>query len=351
MKHTRAVRRSAVLAVVPSLVLLGPTLAHAATTATTEATPAPAATTPAPAATTPAPAPAPAPVTAKLRLAAEQTDDGVALQGDRWRALVVSSKYVAGTKVRVSFTVGKTRITRTVTLKPAKADGKGSVRVTVPSKARSGTRVLVRASIGKQQPIAPVAAKSQVVRQATPDVSAGERGLAVEILQEMLAKKAYVVGTKGVYDARTQRAVLAFRKVAGMGATSQANSAVFSALRAGKGTFKVRFPSHGRHVEGDIERRVLVLIDGGKPVRIYHTSPGKASTPTIRGSFKVYMKDPGTNAKGMYKSSYFIRGYAVHGYPSVPAGYSASHGCFRVPMADAVTIYNWMTLGMRVDTY
>jgi hypothetical protein len=223
--------------------------------------------------------------------------------------------------------------------------------VTVPSAARSGKRVVVRARIAKKQPIAPVAAKTKIVRQATPNVGSGERGLAVEILQGMLSRKAYVVGTKGVYDARTQRAVLAFRKVAGMGATSEANSAVFSALRAGKGTFKVRFPDHGRHVEGDIERRVLVLIDKGKPVRIYHTSPGTSATPTIRGSFKVYMKDPGTNAKGMYKSSYFIRGYAVHGYPSVPAGYSASHGCFRVPMADAETIYNWMTMGMRVDTY
>jgi lipoprotein-anchoring transpeptidase ErfK/SrfK len=41
----------------------------------------------------------------------------------------------------------------------------------------------------------------------------------------------------------------------------------------------------------------------------------------------------------------------VHGYPSVPAGYSASHGCFRVPMADAASIYAFMTMGMPVDTY
>ena len=119
----------------------------------------------------------------------------------------------------------------------------------------------------------------------------------------------------------------------------------------GKGTFKVRFPKHGRHVEGDIRRQVLVLVGAnGKPARIYHTSPGAAATPTIRGSYRVYMRDPGTNSLGMYKSSYFFRGYAIHGYPSVPL-YNASHGCFRVPMADAVSIYNWITMGMRVDTY
>ena len=113
----------------------------------------------------------------------------------------------------------------------------------------------------------------------------------------------------------------------------------------------MKFPTHGRHIEVDVDRRVLIEVDGGKPLRIFHTSPGKSSTPTIRGSFRVYRKDPGTNALGMFKSSYFIRGYAVHGYPTVPAGYSASHGCLRVPMADAASIYAFMTLGMPVDTY
>jgi lipoprotein-anchoring transpeptidase ErfK/SrfK len=333
-QHRIPRRRTLLAAMLPSAVLLVPTAAHAQ----------------APAAPV-APAPAPAPIATKLSLVTERARGGEALKGDEWRALATTAQYVAGTKVRLTFTASKGRVVRLLTLKPQKKGGKGYVRFTVPHKLQGSSRVVVRAAIPKAQPAAPVAAKTKVVLQASPNVSPGERGLAVRMLQEMLAAKAYVVGTKGVYDARTARAVLAFRKVAGMGATEEADSAVFRALRAGKGTFKVRFPSHGRHVEGDIERRVLVLIDKGKPVRIYHTSPGKPSTPTIRGSFHVYMKDPGTNAKGMYKSSYFIRGYAVHGYPSVPAGYSASHGCFRVPMSDAATIYAWMTIGMPVDTY
>ena len=68
----------------------------------------------------------------------------------------------------------------------------------------------------------------------------------------MLAAKGYVIGKKGVYDARTSRAVLAFRKVTGKAKNTRADSSVFKALRAGKGTFRVRFPSHGRHVEGDV---------------------------------------------------------------------------------------------------
>lgn len=313
-------------------VLLVPTAAHAQ----------------APAA--PAPAPAPAPVKTKLSLVTEKARSGEVLRGEKWRALVVADQYVAGTKVKVTFKAAKRTVTRTVTLRPQKDGTKGYVRVALPSKVAKGSRVVVRASVPKGQPTAVTAGRTKVVLQATPNVSSGERGLAVRMLQEMLAAKGYVIGQKGVYDARTQRAVLAFRKVTRRAKNTSADSTVFKALRRGEGTFKVRFPSHGRHVEGDVDRQVLALIDKGKAVRIYHTSPGAPATPTIRGSFKVYRKDPGTNAKGMYKSAYFIRGYAVHGYPSVPT-YNASHGCFRVPMADAASIYNWISMGMPVDTY
>ena len=43
-------------------------------------------------------------------------------------------------------------------------------------------------------------------------------------------------------------------------------------------------------------------------------------------------------------SSYFIRGYAIHGYASVPP-YNASHGCLRVPVPNARSIYDWLRIG------
>ena len=70
----------------------------------------------------------------------------------------------------------------------------------------------------------------------------------------------------------------------------------------------------------------------------------------MRGSFRVYSKTPGTNQKGMFFSSYFIRGYAIHGYFSVPV-FAASHGCLRVPIPDAIPIYNWLKIGNVVDVY
>lgn len=296
-------------------------------------------------------APPPAPVASSLTLSTDRAPRGEALRGDRWRAAVYLDRYVAGTSIDVSFTAGDDVVSTTVPLAPQRGSARGYARVTVPASMRRKSRVVVRAAVPPGQPVAAVRARTKVVRQASPNVGPGERGLAARILQRMLAARSYATGDGGSYDAPTQRAVLAFRKVAGMAATSEADSAVFRALEAGKGRYAVRYPDHGRHVEIDVDRRVLVEVDGRKVLRIYHTSPGKPSTPTVRGSFRVYRKDPGTNALGMYKASYFIRGYAVHGYPEVPAGYSASHGCARVPMADADAIYAFMTMGMRVDAY
>ncbi len=173
---------------------------------------------------------------------------------------------------------------------------------------------------------------------------------AVRALQRRLGRLGYVVGAGGAFDARTQRAVLAFRKVTGMPRTTEASSNLMSAIARGAGGFRITRPEHGRHIEADLSRQVIALIQNGRVARIYPVSSGKPSTPTVIGSFRVYSKSPGTNAKGMFYSAYFIRGYATHGYPSVPV-FPASHGCLRVPMADAISLYNWITLGTPVDVY
>jgi lipoprotein-anchoring transpeptidase ErfK/SrfK len=135
-----------------------------------------------------------------------------------------------------------------------------------------------------------------------------------------------------------------------MSRTVFASAEVFRRLRRGQGRFRVRFPGHGRHAEADLSRQVLALVDGGRVRHIYPTSSGSPATPTVLGSFRVYRKDFGTNAKGMLHSSYFIRGYAIHGYASVPV-YPASHGCLRVPLEEAFYIFSWLRYGDRVDVY
>lgn len=194
------------------------------------------------------------------------------------------------------------------------------------------------------------AAEPKRVAVVRTNIHRGSRGVAVRVFQHALASLKYVVPRSGRFDAGTGRALMAYRKMTGMARNERAGYAVARKLAAGKGRFKLRRPGAGRHVEVSLRRQVMAFASGGKVVRIYHVSTGAPGTPTVRGSFRVYRKDWGTNAKGMVHSSYFIRGYAIHGFDPVPP-YNASHGCVRVPIPNAASIFKWVQMGTRVIVY
>lgn len=178
----------------------------------------------------------------------------------------------------------------------------------------------------------------------------GSSGRRVRVLQRGLAALSYVTPRRGSYDAGTARAITAFRKVNRMQRTGYASRKVFDMVLRGEGGFRLKYPAHGKHVEADLSRQVLVLARDGRAERIYQTSSGTSATPTILGSYRFYLKTPGTNSKGMVHSSYFRGGYAIHGYKSVPI-YPASHGCLRVPVPNALSIFRWISTGDRIDVY
>lgn len=181
--------------------------------------------------------------------------------------------------------------------------------------------------------------------------SSGSATRSIRMMQTALIRKKYVLSGTGKFDGHTQRALVAVRKRLGLSRTSTFDRKLATRLARGEGGWTVKFPENGRHVEADISMQLLALIGaGGKVERIYPTSSGAPATPTVRGHFSVYRKDYGTNAKGMVHSSYFIRGYAIHGYQSVPT-YNASHGCLRVPVPDALSIFKWVRYGTKVDVY
>jgi lipoprotein-anchoring transpeptidase ErfK/SrfK len=95
---------------------------------------------------------------------------------------------------------------------------------------------------------------------------------------------------------------------------------------------------------------VMVLADGGEAKYVFHVSTGAPATPSDRGHFRFYSKDPGYNSIGMFYSVYYNRGEATHGYHSVPT-YPASHGCIRNPIPDSIFIYNWIDLGDKMYVY
>jgi peptidoglycan hydrolase-like protein with peptidoglycan-binding domain len=184
----------------------------------------------------------------------------------------------------------------------------------------------------------------------TPSAGPGTRSPFVTLLQQRLAALGYATPQTGVYDSLTGLAVLAFRKVNGMPRITTLTPFIVDRVLRGVGGFKIHYPQHGRHVEANLGWQVLALIDKGSVVRAYTISSGKPSTPTVLGSFRFYMREPGTNSHGMVDSTYFIRGYAIHGYAEVPT-YAASHGCLRVPIPDAFAIYSWVHLGDQIDVY
>ena len=263
--------------------------------------------------------------------------------GQSFTARVVMKPYVEGESAVLRVYRGSKKVqVKALTFKSV--DGGAAGVATVKVRGRAAGALAIKVSHRATPALGTLRAKTLRVNVVRPYAAQGARGPAVRWLQGRLAALKYVVPRSGVYDAATGRAVMAWRKVAGYSRTYVATEDVFDGLRRGKGVFKVRHPGDGRHVEARINSQVLALIEGGKVKRIYHTSSGAPATPTVRGKFRIYLKTPGTNAKGMVDSLYFIRGYAIHGYASVPP-YNASHGCLRVPIPNAREIYDWLRIG------
>jgi hypothetical protein len=183
-----------------------------------------------------------------------------------------------------------------------------------------------------------------------PSAGFGSSGPFVSLIQQRLAALHFFIPQSGVYDSFTGLAIDAYHRLLHWGTSQSLDGRTISYLLNGWGEFKVRFPQNGHHAEGDIGRQLLALADGSKVRYIFPISSGKPSTPTVIGNFRVYRRTPGYLPDGMYFSSFFTGGYAIHGYNPAP-DYPASHGCMRLPIQDAVFVYNWLTFGNWVDTY
>ncbi len=182
------------------------------------------------------------------------------------------------------------------------------------------------------------------------NVSFGSTGRYVQLIQQQLAALHFYLPQTGVYDAGTGLAIDAYHRLLRRGTSQTLDSYTRDWLLNGWGSFGIRFPQHGAHAEGNLSDQLLALANGNRVYWIFPISSGKPSTPTILGDFHVYLKTPWSLPDGMYFSNFFWGGYAIHGYNPAP-DYPASHGCMRVPMADAVPIYNWLGLGDWVDVY
>ena len=255
--------------------------------------------------------------------------------------------YVAGQKVKVQSYLGHKLIkTDVLRIKPAKG-GVGAFT----EKVKASSAGLVRVKVTHRRTPQMLGFLSErVFTVLSAQAGFGSRGPFVTLIQQRLNALHVYVPQSGVYDAYTGLAVDAYHRLLGHGVSQSLDGATVSELLNGVGSFHIRYPKDGVHVEGDLTRQLLAEINGSRVVWIYPISSGKPSTPTVLGRFRVYYRVPGYLPDGMYFSSFFFRGYAIHGYNPAP-DYPASHGCMRLPIIDAISVYNWVNYGDWVDVY
>lgn len=173
----------------------------------------------------------------------------------------------------------------------------------------------------------------------------GERGDVVRDLQGRLVALGYWLGSPdGTYGQLTRQAVMAFQKAEGLSRDGVAGPATLARLStAGRPT--PRQPS-GSHLEIDLDRQVLLVVDAGQTRWVINTSTGNgeayaapgggtAVATTPRGSFVVERQIDGLRKAPLgtlYRPKYFHGGIAIHGAGQIPAQ-PASHGCARVTNA------------------
>jgi peptidoglycan hydrolase-like protein with peptidoglycan-binding domain len=180
-----------------------------------------------------------------------------------------------------------------------------------------------------------------------PSLGPGSAGASAYELDRRLHELHYALGrVDGYYGQDDYDAVIAFQKLHGLLRTGRVDARFWRELQSAN-IPQARYP--GDHVEVSKGRQVLFVVRDGKVALIVPVSTG-ATGNTPLGHWRVYSRVPGFNAKEMYFSSFFIGGFAIHGYHSVPP-YPASHGCVRIPLWVAVRVYSLIDYGTAVYIY
>ena len=183
-------------------------------------------------------------------------------------------------------------------------------------------------------------------------------------IEQRLAELGYwIVRVDGKSDGSTRQAIIAFQKVEGLKRTGVVSPGLLERLESASRP-EARFRTGAKHVEIDIERQVLFIVEeNGEVSRILPVSSGtgrpyvekgkRQVAYTPRGSFKIYRQIRGVRHAPLgtlYYPNYFTGGVAIHGSASVPAT-PASHGCVRIPRFAEREFQSMVWVGMGVFVY
>ncbi len=112
----------------------------------------------------------------------------------------------------------------------------------------------------------------------------------------------------------------------------------------------------------DLSEQKLSQELGGVVIATHKVSTGKASTPTPVGTFSVKNKHPRAWSRSAklwmpYWMAFTWRGHGLHELPEWPGGKKegaahlgipVSHGCIRLGIGAAKTLYEWSSVGTPV---
>ncbi len=238
---------------------------------------------------------------------------------------------------------------------PVRLELKRGGRVVARVTRRTSFRRVMRISVAGSVAIAVTTAGSAGYAAASattrvvvlrPSLALSSRGPSVRELERRLRAMHYALQrVDGLFGGDTYDAVLAFQKVNGLMRTGRVDAALWRRILHAR-TPRARYG--GTHVEVDKTRQVLFEVRRGRVELVVQVSTG-ATGNTPLGVWHVYRRVAGFDWV-LYYPTYFLRGFAIHGYPSVPA-YPASHGCVRVPMWAARRLYDLDGYGATIYVY
>lgn len=116
----------------------------------------------------------------------------------------------------------------------------------------------------------------------------------------------------------------------------------------------------GAHwIDVNLSEQRLYAYEGDTLVNSFVVSTGTWQTPTVTGSYKIWIKlrsaamsGPGYYLPDVPYIMYFYKGYGLHGtYWHNNFGTPMSHGCVNLTIPDAEWVYNFTNVGTVVNVH
>lgn len=121
-----------------------------------------------------------------------------------------------------------------------------------------------------------------------------------------------------------------------------------------------------KYIDVNLSTQIMTIFEDGKVIDSFLISSGKRGMDTPKGDHQIYNKHPRPWSKkyGLFMPFWMAitsdGKFGIHELPEWPGGYKegqnhlgipVSHGCMRLGVGPAETVYNWAEIGTRVIVY